>query len=84
MKARKIARLRRLIEAPSYPIRRLETLGDQFAAYATSWAVGRDIKVSGRGMERVSRKIDRIRDMISEMERAEERERIHRKYMKDA
>ena len=69
-----------MIESSSYPYRRLETLGSQFAAYATSWAVGRDIKVSGRGMERVSRKIDRIRDMISEMERTEERERIHKRY----
>ena len=82
MKARKIARLRRLIEAPSYPLRRLETLGDQFAAYATSWAVGRDIKVSGRGMARTERKIERMKDLIDELKAARERERIHRRYQK--
>ena len=83
MTPRKISRLRRLINAPSYPLRRLETLQDQFASFAWSWVIGKDVEVTGRGMERTSRKIDRMREAIDEMRRAEERERIHKKYLKN-
>lgn len=72
-----------MIDEPSYPLRRLETLQDQFAAYAWSWAIGKDVEVTGKGMERASRKIDRMRAMIDEMKKEEERERIHRKYLKE-
>ena len=47
MKTNKIARLRAMIEEPSYPFRRLERLQDQFAAYAWSWAVGKDVAITG-------------------------------------
>ena len=83
MKTRKIARLRAMIEEPSYPFRRLERLQDQFAAFAWSWAIGRDVKVTGKGMERTSKKIDRMRKMIDEMVKEKERERIHKKYLKE-
>lgn len=83
MKPRKISRLRRLINEPSYPLRRLETLQDQFAAYAWSWAIGKDVDVTGKGMERTSRKIDRMREWIDEMKKEEERERIHKKYLRE-
>lgn len=33
-------------------------------------------------MERASRKIDRMREWIDEMKKEEERERIHKKYLK--
>lgn len=82
MKPRKIARLRTMIDEPSYPLRRLERLQDQFAAFAWSWAIGRDVAVTGKGMERTSKKIDRMRAMIDEMVREKERQRIHRKYEK--
>ena len=82
MKPRKITRLRVMIDEPSYPFRRLERLQDQFAAFAWSWAIGRDVKVTGKGMERTSHKIDRMRAMIDEMVREKERERIHKKYQK--
>ena len=72
-----------MIDEPSYPLRRLERLQDQFAAYAWSWAIGRDVKVTGKGMERTSRKIDRMRAMIDEMVREKERERIHKKYLRE-
>lgn len=72
-----------MIDEPSYPLRRLETLQDQFAAYAWSWAIGKDVEVTGKGMERASRKIDRMRAMIDEMKKEEERERIHKKYLKE-
>lgn len=71
-----------MIDAPSYPLRRLERLQDQFAAYAWSWAIGKDVAITGKGMERTSRKIDRMRVMIDEMVMEKERERIHRKYQK--
>lgn len=80
MKPRKIARLRAMINEPSYPLRRLETLQDQFAAFAWSWAIGKDVEVTGKGMERASRKIDRMREWIDEMMKEEERERIHKRY----
>ena len=80
MKPRKIARLRAMIDEPSYPLRRLERLQDQFAAFAWSWAIGRDVKVTGKGMERTSKKIDRMRRWIDEMIKEEEIERIHRRY----
>lgn len=83
MTPKKISRLRRLINEPSYPLRRLETLQDQFASFAWSWVIGKDVKVTGKGMERTSRKIDRMREAIDEMRRAEERERIHKKYLKN-
>ena len=83
MKPQKIARLRAMIDEPSYPLRRLERLQDQFAAFAWSWAIGRDVKVTGKGMERTSRKIDRMRAMIDEMVREKERERIHKKYLRE-
>lgn len=83
MQARKISRLRRLINEPSYPLRRLETLQDQFAALAWSWLIGRDVEVTGRGMERTSRKIDRVKGMIINREMEINRERIHEKYLKE-
>ena len=82
MKPRKITRLRTMIEEPSYPFRRLERLQDQFAAYAWSWAVGKDVAITGKGMERTSKKIDRMRKWIDEMVREKELQRIHRKYEK--
>ena len=82
MKLRTIARLRARISEPSYPLRRLERLQDQFAAYAWSWAIGRDVAVTGKGMERTSKKIDRMRKWIDELVREKELQRIHRKYEK--
>ena len=83
MKPRKIARLRAMIDEPSYPLRRLERLQDQFAAFAWSWAIGKDIAVTGKGMERTSRKIDRMRKWVDELIKEKERERIHKKYLKE-
>ena len=81
MKPQKITRLRAMIEEPSYPFRRLERLQDQFAAYAWSWAVGKDVAITGKGMERTSKKIDRMRKWIDEFVKEKELQRIHKRYI---
>lgn len=82
MEPRKIARLRRLVEAPSYPYRRLERLEAQYGVYSGACSVGRDAEFTCKAEERTSRKIERMLKIIHEMEQEEERERIHRKYEK--
>ena len=83
MEPRKIARLRRLVEAPSYPYRRLERLEAQYGVYSGACSVGRDAEYTCKAAERTSRKIDRVLKWLHRLEDEEEAERIHKKYLRE-
>lgn len=68
MKARKIAKIRRLIDSPSFLPYKLKRLEKQFSQYAMYWDIGKHVDVALKSMERTSRKMDRVRGVMDIME----------------
>lgn len=64
MKGKKLAKIRRLIESPSYLPYRLKRLEKRFAQYAMYWDIGKHVDEALKAMERTSRKMDRVRGMM--------------------
>ena len=64
MKARKIAKIRRLIDSPSFLPYKLKRLEKKFGQYAMYWDIGKNANEALKAMERTSRKMDRVRGMM--------------------
>lgn len=64
MKARKIAKIRRLIDSPSFLPYKLKRLEKRFAQFAMYWDIGKNVNEALKSMERTSRKMDRVRGMM--------------------
>ena len=64
MKARKIAKIRRLIDSPSFLPYKLKRLEKKFGQYAMYWDIGKHVNEALKAMERTSRKMDRVRGMM--------------------
>lgn len=64
MKARKIAKIRRLIDSPSFLQYKLKRLEKKFGQYAMYWDIGKHVDEALKSMERISRKMDRVRGMM--------------------
>lgn len=64
MTPKKIAKIKRLIESPSFLPYKLKRLEKKFRQYAMYWDIGKHVNEALKSMERTSRKMDRVRGMM--------------------
>lgn len=64
MKPKKIAKIKKLIDSPSFLQYKLKRLEKKFGQYAMYWDIGKNVNEALKSMERTSRKMDKVRTMM--------------------